>query len=605
MIHVKIKMLIMPALIGLGLVAAGAAGAATPADTVYRNGTVLTMDSNRPSAGAVAVRNGEIAWVGSGKGAARFIGRKTRVVNLRGRTLMPGLIDGHAHPLAGGDILDDCDLGNLEATVAELIAVISECDAADPATDDADWLLVSNWSPVGLLPPGAEATRQDLDAAFPNRPVYIQGSDFHNAWVNSRALELAAITKDSPDPSGGSFVREPDGTPTGLLVDDAQWIVNAAVPPKKFSEMLADGRRAVRAMNASGITTATDAAAGEETLKVWAGLARKGQMTLRMNSMVLVDNGLPVSRAVAYFRRLERKYSKGRNRVPGVKMLVDGVIEYPAQTAALLEPYLVEQGGEMVPGTSKGDLYFTRERLTALVKRFDAMKKLIHMHVIGDGAARQAMNAAAAARKANGSKRRRNIALAHLQLVEPSDYARFRRLGVYADMQLQWAVSDYWVEDALRPYIGEGRYERLYPARSLISAGAPFSMGSDWPVDPLNPWAEITTAKTRSAPWAGVLDLGESISIERALRAHTMGAAGQLGLARKVGSITPGKQADMIVLDRNPARRNPGDVWKTRVLRTIVGGRTVYRLSGQSSAMLAIASSRRVGEAEHALDHGH
>lgn len=599
----RLKLLVLAALIVLGLSVPGPVGAMTPADTVYRNGTVLTMDPEHPTGRAVAVRNGKIAWVGPSKGASEFTGRKTRVVNLKGKTVMPGLIDGHAHPLAGGDILDDCDLENIEATIPDLIAVISECDAADPATDDKDWLLVSNWSPVGLLPPGTEATRQDLDAAFPHRPVYVQGSDFHNSWVNSRALELAGVSKDTPDPSGGTFVREPDGTPTGLLIDDAQWVVNDAVPPKKFSETVADGRRAVRAMNGSGITTATDAAASEETLKVWAALARKGQMSLRMNSMAIIDSGMPVNKAVAYFKRLERKYSKGRNRVPGIKMLVDGVIEYPAQTAALLEPYLVDEGGEMVPGTSKGDLYFNRNRLTAMVRRFDSMKKLIHMHTIGDGAARQALNAAAAARKANGSKRHRNITLAHLQLVEPGDYPRFGRLGVYADMQLQWAVSDYWVEDALRPYIGEERYERLYPARSLINAGAPFSMGSDWPVDPLNPWAEITTAKTRSAPWAGVLDRSESISIDRALRAHTMGTAGQLGLAGKIGSITPGKYADMIVVDRNPARRNPEGVWKTRVLRTIVGGKTVYRPGKRAAAMLAEASSRSTGGPGH--DHGH
>jgi predicted amidohydrolase YtcJ len=603
MIRMKLRLLVLPALIGLGLALPGPAAAAAPAGAVYLNGTVLTMDSKRPTGQAVAVKRGRITWVGSNRGASKYIGRKTRVVNLKGRTLMPGLIDGHAHPLAGGDILDDCDLGNLEATVPELIAVMSDCDQADPATDDEDWLLVSNWSPVGLLPPGTEATRQDLDAAFPDRPVYIQGSDFHNAWVNSRALELAGITRDTPDPTGGSFVREPDGTPTGLLIDDAQWVVNGVVPPKKFSETLADGRRAVRAMNASGITAATDAAASEETLRVWAALAKRNRMTLRMNSMVIIDNGMPVSRAVTYFKRLERKYSRGRNRVPGIKMLVDGVIEYPAQTAALLDPYLVDEGGEMVPGDSRGDLYFTRNRLTAMVKRFDSMKKLIHMHTIGDGAARQAMNAAAAARRANRSARHKNITLAHLQLVEPGDYPRFGKLGVYADMQLQWAVSDYWVEDALRPYIGEERYERLYPARSLISAGAPFSMGSDWPVDPLNPWAEITTAKTRTAPWADVLDLSESISIGRALRAHTLGAAGQLGLAGRIGSIRPGKLADMIVVDRNPARRNPEDVWKTRVLRTIVGGKTVYWRSPRSAVMLAKASSRASGQAGH--DHGH
>lgn len=592
----KALAVVLPA--GLGLLFSSAT-AAKPADTVLKNGTVLTMDKRGSVKKAVAVRDGRIAYTGSNRGARELIGKRTRVINLKGKTVMPGLIDAHSHPLAGGDILDDCDMGNIEAEVSDMIALIAECDKADPATGKSDWLQVSNWSPAGVLPAGATVTRQDLDAALPNRPVYVQGSDFHNSWVNSRALELAGVTKDTPDPPDGQFVREPDGTPTGLLIDGAQWAVSDAIPEKKFREVVADGRRAVEAMNASGITTVMDAAADPSTLKVWQALDKRHEMTLRMSSMALIDNSLSTKQAVAYYRKLVKRFATARLRIPGIKLLLDGVIEYPAQTAALLDPYLVEQDGEMVPGPSKGDLYFTQREVNALVTRFDRMRKLVHMHAVGDAATREGLNGAAAARRANHSKRRRNLSIAHLQLVDPADYGRFGKLGVFANMQLQWAASDYWVEGALRPYIGEERYGRLYPARSLIEAGAPLAMGSDWPVDPLNPWAEITTANTRNAWWGDELNPSESIPVARALKAHTMGSATQLGLANRIGSIKAGKDADVIVINRNPLKTNPDRIYRTGVLRTMVGGKTVYRRGKRPTALLAAASSRSTGEAGH------
>ncbi len=589
--------------IGLGLAAPVTASAAPAADTVFRNGTVITIDRAQPKAQAVAVVGGRIAYVGSDRGAGKWIGKGTRVVNLKGRTMMPGLVDGHSHPLGGGDILDDCDLGNIEATVEDMLDIMRDCDAADPATSNSDWLQVSNWSPVGVLPAGTVVTKADLDAAFPDRPVYVQGSDFHNSWVNSRALELAGVTKDTPDPATGEFVRDDEGNPTGLLKDTAQDVVKSAIPPKSFKESLADGRRAIKAITAVGITSATDAAADPGTLKVWKGLASKGQMPIRLNSFVVVDAGQGVHGAAAYYKAMEKKYSTERLRVPGVKMFMDGVIEYPAQTAALIDPYLEKVGDEWVPGSNRGDIYYTQKQANRFVTRFDRMNRRIHVHAIGDRAAKVALNAAAAARKANHSARRDNIAIAHLQLVDPSDYGRFAKLGVYADMQLQWAVSDFWTEDALHPFIGDERYNRLYPARSLVKAGAPFAMGSDWPVDPLNPWNEIMTANTRRNDYGGLLLANQSIPVATALRAHTLGSARQLGISGKVGSVTVGKDADLIVINRNPLKARPGSIDKTRVLRTIIRGRTVYTPGPGSSALISRAASLSTGEAGH--DHGH
>ena len=603
MLQKTLKSSLLPIAFGLGLLVSSSAGAATPADTVLKNGKVLTMNGKAPVGGAVAIKNGRIAWVGSSRGSRKFIGGETEVINLKGRTAMPGLVDGHSHPLGGGDVLDNCDLGNIETTIPDLLAVISECDEADPASSNDDWLQVSNWSPVGVLPAGTVVTREDLDAVFPDRPVYVQGSDFHNAWVNSRALELAGVDKDTPNPDDGEIVRDENGVPTGLLKDGAQGLVQAAIPPKSFAELVGDGKRALKAMNAMGITSSADSASDEVSVKVWKAISKKKQLTVRMNSLPVIPNDLPAADAVKYFKGLVSKYETSRSRIPGIKLFLDGVIEYPAQTAALLEPYLVEQNGEMVPGTSKGELYHSQNHVNQILSRFDRMKKLVHMHAIGDAAVRQGLNGAAAARKANGSAKRKNFSIGHLQLVHPSDYGRFKKLGVFANMQLQWAVSNFWTQDALHPFIGDERFDRLYPGGSLLKAGAPFSMGSDWPVDPLNPWLEIQTAKTRQSFIGDLLDAGESIPMAAALRAHTAGSAAQLGLSKQVGSLRKGKQADIIVIDRNPLKAKPLTIGNTKVLRTIVGGKTVYEPGKKSVKVLDATTSTAAGTAGHDPDH--
>ncbi len=561
------------ALAGLSwLTVTGSAEAGKTADTVLRNGTVLTVDSKDSVRSAVAIRKGKITYVGSNRGVRRWIGKRTRVINLKGATAMPGMVDGHAHPLLGGDVLDDCDLGNLESTISELLEIMVKCDEADPAENNSDWLKVSNWNPVGVLPAGTVVTRQDLDTAFPDRPIYIQGSDFHNSWVNSRALELAGVTAGTPNPPTGEFVRDGDGNPTGLLKDGAQWIVEAAIPPKPLSELAADGERGIKAMNATGITTTAESVAEPSSLRVWKTLRDSGRLSVRMNVFPKASGEDPADKVWKDYRVQERRYSGGKLRVPGVKLLLDGVIEYPAHTAALLTPYLELQDGNWVEGTNRGELYHSNQQATAVVKKFDRNKRLIHMHAIGDGAVRQGLNAAAAARRANHSAKRLNISIGHLQLVDPADYSRFKRLGVIANMQLQWAVSNFWTEEALRPYIGEERYDRMYPAGSLVAAGAPFSMGSAW--------REIMTARTRASSYGGPLLPNQAISIKRALRAHTMGAARQLGLSRSVGSLVRGKFADIVVVDRNPLRVKPRKIEDTKVLRTMVQGRTVYRPTG-------------------------
>jgi|GEM_PF-2258072 len=356
-------------------VAAGDSARAASADTVLRNGTVLTMDKKDSVASAVAIRKGRIVYTGTDRGVRKWIGKNTKVMNLKGATAMPGMVDGHAHPLLGGDVIDDCDLGNIEATIPELLAVMTECDQADPAKDNSDWLKVSNWNPVGVLPQGTVVTRQDLDTAFPNRPIYIQGSDFHNSWVNSRALEIAGITSETPNPPNGEFVRDELGNPTGLLKDGAQRIVRASIPPKPFDEAVADGLRGIKAMNATGITTTAESVAEPDSFKVWKELNRTGKLSIRMNSFPAIGSEETADQAWKDYRDLQREFEGGRLRLPGIKLVLDGVIEYPAQTAALLKPYLMEDGGQWVPGNNRGELYHSNAQTNALVKLFDQKKR--------------------------------------------------------------------------------------------------------------------------------------------------------------------------------------------------------------------------------------
>lgn len=582
-----------------------AAHAVQPADTVLRHGRVLTVDARDRVAQAVAIRKGRIAYVGSDAGAKAYVGRRTKVVDLEGRTAMPGLIDGHSHPLAGGDILDDCDLGNGESTIAELQKLIRACDAATPAKDENDWLQVSNWNPAGTKPTGTVVSRADLDAVSTTRPIIVSGSDGHNSWVNSRALAIAGITTATPNPADGEIVRDPDGSARGLLKDGASALVERRIPAKPAAEVRADARRGERALNAAGITTAVDASSGEGALKTWKTLATRGDLTLRLSSFVRVDNDQTPAQAWKYATGLKKRYSVPGSTVDGVKLFLDGVIEYPAQTAALLQPYLEKQDGRWVAGSNRGDRYFTPSALNALVTRFDAKGWRIHMHAIGDGAVREGLNAVAAARRTNRTKPSAlNATIAHLQLVDPADYARFRKLGVFASMQLQWAGLDVWTDEALKPYLGKERQARMYPARSLVRAGAPFAQGSDWPVDGLNPWLELQVATTRTlVAKRGPLNPNQSIPLKTAIRAHTMGSARQLGIQRETGSLEVGKSADVIVLDRDLLKTKPTAVATTTIRRTYLRGRAVYVDTKKGRAMVRVAQERREVDG-HAHDHG-
>lgn len=599
---------------GAGVAAAGlavagpstalAASAVRPRRTarVIVGGHVFT-GTGRAGGEAVAIgADGRIQAVGSTREIKRMADRRTEVVHADGGTIMAGIHDGHMHPLGAAEQAMNPSLGNVSMTVADLQATLQGFLDESAAKEPDGWLQVTDWSPVGLLPAGTVAHRSMLDALKTSRPIYLQGSDFHNAWVNSRALALAGIDRSTPNPPGGEIVRDGSGEPTGLLKDTAQDLVGRVIPPPSRAELEAAYADTLAYLLSLGITSFLDAASGEESLKQYAELREAGHLLQQVTPALRLSNKLTKhpQQAAEWLAGLRKKYGD----VPGLhvtttKVFVDGVIEYPAQTAALLTPYLDEDGK---PTKNRGDLYISSKEYQRLAVVLDKAGWQLHSHAIGDRAVRVALDAYEAAVNANGrSARRHRHTIAHLQLVHPADYPRFADTGTLACMQLQWAVRDEWTLDALRPFIGEERFRRLYPARSLQRAGARLVGGSDWPVDPLRPFNQIATAMDRTwyAAVPRPLLAEEGLSRSAALAMHTAGSAYQLHEGSR-GTVAPGKVADLIVVDRNLERSGARAIRSASVRTTLVGGRVVYdadssegRRRARTGAALAAAAGRR------------
>jgi predicted amidohydrolase YtcJ len=598
------------------LVAAGAAGAAAltvaaapvaaarPRRTarIIVGGHVFTGTAQRGAEAVAIGADGRIQAVGSTREIRRLGDRRTDVLHAGGGTIMAGIHDGHMHPLGAAEQAMNPSLGNVSMTVPEIQAALQGfLDASADAGPDA-WLQVTDWSPVGLLPAGTVADRSMLDALKTTRPIYIQGSDFHNSWVNSRALALAGVDRTTPNPAGGEIVRGSGGEPTGLLKDNAQGVVSAVIPPPSRAELEAAYADTMAYLLSLGITSFLDAASDEATVRAYADLRSAGHLPQTVTPALRLSSELTKrpQQAAEWLAHLRRRHGK----IPGIrittaKVFVDGVIEYPAQTAALLDPYLDEDGR---PTKNRGDLYLSSKEYQRLAVVLDAAGWQLHSHAIGDRAVRVALDAYEAALHANGRKARRHRhTVAHLQLVHPRDYPRFAQIGALACMQLQWAVRNEWTLDALRPFIGDERFRRMYPARSLERAGARLVGGSDWPVDPLRPFNQIASAidRTQYDAVPRPLNAAEGISRAAALAMHTRGSAFELHQGG-TGTVAPGKAADLVVVDRDLQQVGPRSIRAASVRHTLVDGKVVYdaestagRTAARRGTALAAAAGRR------------
>ncbi len=564
-----------------------ALAAASDATFVFRNGAVLTFDGRKEPATCIATKDDLIVYVGSDAGATDLIGPDTEVINLKGRTVMPGIQDGHTHPLSAGQSLRQCSLDYAQLTLDEMRDRITVCLEETSEEEPDGWLRVRFWDYQDIQPPGTVPTKEDLDALDTARPILVHSLDGHTALANSRALEMAGVTAATPDPDGGTIVRDAAGEPTGLLQDNAVGLVSGVIPAPSIEQNARALRAALRRMNRLGITSFMNASSGEESLASAAVLRDNGRLTARAQFALTVDAEELEAPAglIESLEAVRAPYVGGMLSAPTVKMFFDGVIEYPTHTAALLKPYRENTGTEdnphWEPSDSRGPTYFEPDVANPGIAALDAAGWQVHAHAIGDRAVRTLLDAVDFAAQANGSMDNRHT-VAHVELVHPDDFPRFAELGVLACMQMQWAELDTYTVDYVKPYIGKQRWRYLYPSGSISKAGGTVTGGSDWPVDPLLPFRQIEMAVNREGDevypyYPGPLEAQERLRRRASLRMHTANSAFQMHQLAETGSIEVGKKADVIVLDRDVERVPLTEVSHTQVLLTLLDGVEVHR----------------------------
>ncbi len=541
------------------------------ADLVLTGGPVLTNGPARTRASSLAVTGERITAVGHDE-VRQLIGPKTEVVDLAGKLLIPGFQDAHVHAVFGGTELGECDLSDATGP-AEYRSRIAAYAAAHPGRA---WITGSGWAMESFE--GGVPTRHMLDEVVPDRPVYLLNRDHHGAWVNTRALELAGLTRDTPDPADGRIEREPDGAPGGTLQEGATALVARLVPPTTAAERLAGLLRAQRLLHSLGITGWQDALLGEfngqpDPSDAYLTAARDGSLTARVNGALWWDRARGAEQIPELVAR-RADSSHGRFRAGSVKIMQDGIAEN--FTAAMTAPYLDGCGCATAnSGLSFVDPAALREHVTAL----DALGFQVHFHALGDRAVREALDAVEAARTANGRRDTRHH-LAHLQVVHPDDVPRFARLGAIANIQPLWAAHEPQMDELTIPFLGPERAAWQYPFGDLLRSGATLAAGSDWPVSSPDPLAGLHVAVNRTPPDADggrVFLPGQRLDLATALAAYTAGSAHVNGLD-DAGELRPGNLADLVVLDRDIFAGPPQAVGQARVERTYVGGSLVHAL---------------------------
>jgi predicted amidohydrolase YtcJ len=554
---------------------------------------VWTGDPARPWADAVAVRGGRVAAVGPERQVAARRGPATRVLALHGGLVLPGFADAHVHTAASGLELAQCNLHGVEP--AAYPAAVAGYAAGHP---EAAWVLGGGWTmdAFGTAGPRAEA----LDAVVADRPVLLESSDGHSAWVNRHALELAGITRTTPDPPRGRIERDAAGEPTGTLHEAAKDLVAELAPEPSPAEWEAAVERGQAHLHRLGITAWQDANVDPGMLAAYRAVAERGRLTGRAVAALrweveagkaqLPDlaerrtavegsgeprGGAPVGREGSG----EPQGGAPENRLLGrlaagaVKLFADGVFEN--RTAAMLAPYL---DGDGRPTGNLGIGMLGAEELADVVTALDGEGFDVHVHAIGDRAVRDTLDAFEAAAAANGRRDARHQ-IAHLQFVHPADRPRFRRLGVIANAQPYWSCLNPYMRELTLPFLDPERAGWQYPWASLRRAGAALAFGSDWSVSTANPLAEIEVAVHRVAPGGpdGEVFLpDERVDLPTALAAFTSGSAHALRLEAETGTVTPGKLADLAVLDRDPFDPAVGPIGAVRVLATLVEGEPVW-----------------------------
>ncbi|MFQ5401768.1 MAG: amidohydrolase [Anaerolineae bacterium] len=534
------------------------------ADTVFRNGRFLTLDPAQPTAGALAVRDGKIAAVGSDNDLDALIGPGTAVVDLEGKTAVPSFHDAHCHILLFGLSLVEVN-ARPAATVAEVVdAVAAHASRAEPGA----WVRGGGYN-ENKLGDGRHPTRHDFDPVSPHNPVWLSHISGHMGVANSRALAIAGITRETADPEGGHVVKDAQGEPTGLLLETAQELVKAVLPPYTLAETKAALAAAGQQMAAEGITSAQDAWAGwiaPEEFRAYQEATAEGLLPQRVRLMVDVEK-LAVSDGHFDFGfGLHTGFGNGRLRLGAVKIFNDGSLI--GRTAALSQPYAN-------PPDTAGFLVKSAETIHEQVRLAHTGGWQVAMHAIGDKAIEVGLDAIEAAMAAMGADAARfRPRLEHCGILRPDLIERIRRLGVVVVTQPRFIAE---LGDGFRAALGEERLRLTYPFASLRGINVAFS--SDRPVVDGAPLLGMAAAVSEQTSSGAAYVPEEAITIEKALRWYTIGAAYSSFEENEKGTLSPGKWADFVVLSSNPIQTSLEELANIQVLKTVVDGEVIFEQS--------------------------
>ena len=541
------------------------------ADLVITGADVYCGDASRTWASAVAVRGDRIVATGTEAEVREAVGTSTETLHLPGRLVVAGFQDAHVHTPDAGRNLLTVSLHDLPGRQGYLDHVAAYA-AAHP---DEPWIVGGGWAMEYF--PGGNPTKEDLDSVVPDRPVFLYNRDVHGAWVNSRTLELAGITKDTPDPVDGRIDRDPrTGEPTGTLHEGAAYTLHARLVPEpdaiEWEAALLKGQAHLHAL---GITGWQDAWVTASTEAAYRSLAADGRLTARVVGALWWERADGLDQVTSLLARRERGSVNGAGSYhpSAVKIMTDGVLEN--FTGALLEPYCDGCGGHT---DGSGTAFVEHDELAEALCLLDLHDFQVHMHAIGDRAVRNSLDAVEAARIANGVRDNRHH-IAHLQVVQPSDVLRFKDLGVVANCQTYWAQSEAQMDDLTIPFLGPERSAMQYPFADLLRSGARLAMGSDWAVTTANPLEQIEVAVNRIDPEerGNAPFLPEQrLTLADALAGFTSGTAYVNHDEGESGSIEVGKRADLAVLDRNIFTEPATHVGDAKVEYTFASGRVVY-----------------------------
>ncbi len=532
------------------------------ADLILTNGKIWTAAAPDKFVTSVAIQGEKIVGAGDEKNIAKHRGSNTRVIDLGGRFAMPGINDSHIHFLGASLTTTQVDLTSVK-TLDEAQEAIRKFAAENP---EAPWITGFGWQ-YAIFPNARLPHRSDIDSVVKDRPVVLSAYDGHTSWANSKAMEIANVTKATEFTGFGEIVRDANGEPTGVFKEGAMSFVRSKVPPRTREQQMDALRRGFQKAWSLGITSIQNAGGGQNDVDLYAELLEKGELGVRTS--VAFSVGPQTTQAeIDNIADVSKKHSSPRLRVGAVKLMIDGVIE--SYTAAMLEPYTNK------PDTS-GTPPFTQKQLNNVVRMADKAGLQIYIHAIGDRGVRMALDAFENAIKVNG-RRDSRFRIEHIETIQASDIARLKQLGVIASMEpihADPATIHVWSEN-----IGADRTSRAFAWRAFELAGVKLIFSSDFPAAiSMSPWRGLHSAVNRQTiegtPRNGWLKQW-SVSVPTALTAYTATGAFASFEEKTKGTIASGQFADIIVLDRDPFTIPPAELHKISVLTTILGGKVVF-----------------------------